>query len=311
MLAYQPKTDSLIKKIWRKKFIYLLLLPGVVWYLIFCYGPMYGLILAFKDFNYSLGIIGSPWAPNYGLEYFYKLFRMPTFWNVTSNTVIISFFKLIIGFPAPIILSILINELISKRFKKFVQTAVYLPYFLSWVIIAGIMFNLLSVNGLVNQIRIQVFSLNPIQFLTTPEYFRPILYLSDLWKEVGWGIIIYSAAIAGINTDMYEAALIDGANIWKKTIYITLPAILPTIMILLLLKVGSMLIIGFDQVLNLYNPAVYGVGDIIHTYVYRKGIYDSEFSFATAAGLFISAINFVLLVVTNKIIKKVSGQSIY
>ncbi|MFD0712101.1 ABC transporter permease [Paenibacillus sp. GCM10027626] len=304
------RTDArreLLKRIYGYKMLYLMLLPAIVFLIIFNYIPMYGATIAFKEFWITKGILGSPWV---GFDHFTKLFQTDKFWQVFRNTIEINFLRLVFGFPAPIILAILLNEVRQKFFKRSIQTIIYLPHFISWVTIAGIMFSLLSSEGLVNQI-IVAFGGDPVNFLTSNSMFRPLLVLSGIWKEVGWGTIIYLAALSGINPDLYEAATVDGANRFKQVLYITLPGMLPIISILLILNFGSMMNGGFDQVFNLYNTMVYESGDVIDTYVYRIGLTQGKYSVATAIGLFLNVINFALLIVVNYASKKMSGQGIY
>ncbi|SDS86165.1 carbohydrate ABC transporter membrane protein 1, CUT1 family [Paenibacillaceae bacterium GAS479] len=299
--------NELRKRIMGYKMLYVMLLPAIVFLIIFSYIPMYGATIAFKDFWITKGILGSPWV---GLEHFEKIFRTEKFWEVFRNTIEINLLRLVFGFPAPILLAILINEVRQKFFKRSIQTIIYLPHFISWVTIAGIIFSILSTEGLVNSIIVALGG-TPINFLTNDNMFRPLLIISGIWKEIGWGTIIYMAALAGINPDLYEAATVDGANRFKQVIYITLPSLLPIISILLILNFGSMMNGGFDQVFNLYNTMVYESGDVIDTYVYRIGLTQGEYSVATAIGLLLNVINFALLVLVNYTSKKLSGQGIY
>lgn len=303
-----PRASSdLLKRMMKYKMLYVMLLPAIVFLFIFNYIPMYGATIAFKEFWITKGIFGSPWV---GLDHFKKLFETDKFWQVFRNTIEINLLRLVFGFPAPILLAILLNEVRQKGFKRSIQTIVYLPHFISWVTISGIIFSLLSNEGLVNKI-IAAFGGDPVNFLTSNAMFRPLLILSGIWKEVGWGTIIYLAALAGVNPDLYEAATVDGANRFKQVVYITLPSLLPIISILLILNFGSMMTGGFDQVFNLYNTMVYESGDIIDTYVYRIGLTQGKYSIATAIGLFLNVINFVLLIVVNSVSKRMSGQGIY
>lgn len=286
----------------KNKYLFLLLAPVIIWYTVFAYGPMYGIQLAFKDYFIRDGIWGSPWV---GLKHFEYLFTAsPDFWKIIKNTLIISFYHIIFGFPAPIILALLFNELRFSFFKKVAQTISYLPHFLSWIVIGGILIALLSPNsGVVNYI-IQWLGFDPIYFLGSEKYFRFTLVMSGIWKEIGWGTIIYLAALASIDSQMYEAAVLDGANRWKQTLFITIPSILPVIAILLILRVGSVLDAGFDQVLTLYSPAVYGVADTLDTYVYRIGLQNFQFSLTTAVGLFKNVVGLILVLFANFITKK-------
>ncbi|OME77732.1 protein lplB [Paenibacillus sp. FSL A5-0031] len=298
---------ELRKRIFSYKMLYVMLLPSIVFLIIFSYIPMYGATIAFKDFWITKGIMGSPWV---GFVHFEKLFETNKFWQVFRNTIEINLLKLLFGFPAPIILAILLNEVRQKFFKRSIQTIIYLPHFISWVTIAGILFSILSLEGPINKM-VALFGADPVNFLTSNGMFRPLLIISSIWKEVGWGTIIFLAALSGINPDQYEAATVDGANRFKQIIHITLPGLLPIISILLILNFGSMMNGGFDQVFNLYNTMVYESGDVIDTYVYRIGLTQGQYSVATAIGLFLNIINFVLLIVVNYTAKKLSGQGIY
>lgn len=286
-----------------------MLLPVMAWYVIFAYGPMYGIQLAFKDYNFAEGIWGSPWV---GMKHFVYLFTSsPDFLNILKNTIVISFYHIIFGFPAPIILALLFNEIRVSIFKKVAQTISYLPHFLSWIVIGGILVTILSpTTGVVNHV-LNLIGIDPIYFLGSETYFRFTLVLSGIWKEVGWGTIIYLAALAGIDQQMYEAAVIDGANRWKQTIHITIPTIMPVISILLILRVGGVLDAGFDQILTLYSPAVYSVADVIDTYVYRIGLQNFQFSLTTAVGLFKNVVGLMLVLFANYIIKKMGQEGIY
>ncbi len=295
------------RRISKYKMLYVMLLPAVVFLIIFNYIPMYGATIAFKDFWMTKGILGSPWV---GFEHFERLFATDKFWQVFRNTIEINLLRLLFGFPAPIVLAILLNEVRHKLFKRSIQTIVYLPHFISWVTIAGIIFSLLSNEGLVNKI-ITAFGGESVNFLTSNAMFRPLLVLSGIWKEAGWGTIIFLAALAGVNPDLYEAATVDGANRFKQIVHITLPSLLPVISILLILNFGSMMNGGFDQVFNLYNTMVYESGDVIDTYVYRIGLTQGKYSMATAIGLFLNIINFLLLILVNQAAKRMSGQGIY
>ena len=288
----------------------LMFIPVVLYFFIFKYIPMGGIVIAFKDFIVTKGIFGSEWV---GLENFEKAFRLGTFRRSITNTLTISGLKLLFGFPAPIILALMLNEVNHLRFKKTVQTISYLPHFLSWVVLAGMFQQLLSPNnGPVNAILRDVFGVKEsIYFLGSNDYFRGTLVVTDLWKNVGWSSILYLATIAGIDPTLYEAATVDGATRWQCTRYITLPSLVSTIVIMLILSIGSIMDAGFDQVFNLYNSAVYKTGDIIDTYVYRYGLGEMKYSFATAVGLFKNIIAFILVVGTNLITRRISGEGIW
>ena len=288
----------------------LMFLPVVAYFVIFKYFPMGGIVIAFKNYKISQGIFGSAWC---GLDNFTKAFATPTFARSVRNTLAISGLKLLFGFPAPIILALMLNEVSHPRFKKSVQTVTYLPHFLSWVVLAGMFQQLLSPNnGAVNALLRDVFGVREsIYFLGNNRYFRGTLIVTDIWKNVGWSSILYLATIAGIDPTLYEAATVDGATRWQCTRYITIPSLVSTIVVMLILNVGSIMDAGFDQVFNLYNSAVYQTGDIIDTYVYRYGLGDMKYSLATAVGLFKNVIAFVLVVGTNLITRRISGEGIW
>ncbi|MEG0693009.1 MAG: ABC transporter permease subunit [Oscillospiraceae bacterium] len=286
----------------------LMFLPGFLFILVFSYGPMYGLVLAFKEYNFSLGILESPWV---GLKHFEMFFSSKSSMTALSNTVIISFLRLIFSFPAPIILALMLNELNSGIFKKVAQTVSYLPHFISWIVVAGVFTSLLSPStGSVNYI-IKLFGGDPVLFMTDTSWFRPILIVSGIWKEIGWGSVIYLAAMCSIPQEQNEAAVIDGATRMQRMRYITIPSMKSVISIMLLMQAGGIMNAGFDQVFNMYSPSVYDVGDIIDTYVYRVGIGQMMYGFNTAVGLFKSVVNFALVVCVNLITKRMNdGESV-
>lgn len=288
----------------------LMFLPVLAYFLLFRYVPMYGITLAFKKFNLAKGILGSPWV---GLDNFTVLFATDTFVRAVRNTVVISLQRLAFGFPMPILLALMINEVRHLKFKKVVQTVSYLPHFLSWVILAGLFLQMLSPStGPVNHILTQWFGLQePIFFLGDNDWFRGTVIVTDIWKGMGWGSILYLATIAGIDTSLYEAAVMDGASRLQRIAHITLPCLVPTISVLLILNVGGILDAGFDQVFNLYNEAVYETADIIDTYVYRVGLGQMRYSQGTAVGLFKNVIGFFLVVVTNKISQRINGNGVW
>jgi putative aldouronate transport system permease protein len=281
----------------------LMFLPGLLLILTFEYGPMYGLVLAFKDFKLGLGVWDSPWV---GMANFERLFNEDQSVRVLRNTIIISVLKLAAGIPAPIILALIINEVRQGIFKRSVQTISYLPHFLSWVILSSMIYQLLSPSsGIVNTV-LKTLGFQPIYFLADPDWFRPILVISSLWKEVGWGTIIYLAALASVNYDLHEAAALDGASRLQRIRDINFPTIVPVIGIVALLNLGGVLNAGFDQVFNLYNPQVYSVGDIIDTFVYRVGLVGMDYGFATAVGLFKGVVGFTLVMILNAWARKLS-----
>ncbi len=297
-----------LRRINQYKGLYLLFLPVVVFYVLFMYKPMYGVIIAFKDFNYRLGIMGSPWA---GLKYFREMFALSDFWNAFGNTLYIAMGRIIYEFPIPIILALIINEVRNQRAKKFFQVVYTFPHFLSWVIISGIAINMFGDSGVINSF-LQMIGQDKINVLGDPNNFRVFIFGSSIWKEMGWGTIIFLAAMAGINPSLYEAAKVDGANRWHCIRYITLPAIVPTIVVLLVLKVGQIMNLGgFDQILNTYNAAVYETADILDTYIYRRTfVQGASFSSSAAVGLFKSIINCILLLLANSAAKKMGQEGI-
>ncbi|MDL2234276.1 ABC transporter permease subunit [Ruminococcaceae bacterium OttesenSCG-928-L11] len=298
------------KQIRVSRYWLLLLLPGIAYYIIFHYVPMYGVIIAFKDYNPYDGIAGSPWAANYGLQHFRTLFTSPTFLNVFKNTLLLSLSAIVFSFPAPILLALAINEVRSGPFRRVVQTVSYLPHFISTAVICGMVFNFLSLNGLINQI-VAFFGGTKTQFMLYPEYFRTIYVSTDIWQKMGWNSIIYLATLTAVDTSLYEAADIDGAGRLQKIWYINIPCLIPTAIILLIFNVGGIMTAGFEKVLLLYNPNNYATSDIIGTYVYRLGIQNAQYSFSTAAGLFQSVINFVLVVLTNKLASRFNDTSLW
>ncbi|WP_208586518.1 ABC transporter permease [Gracilibacillus suaedae] len=293
-----------IKKDWQ---LYSLILLPVIYLIIFKYGPMFGNIIAFRRFVPGGSIIGEEWV---GLQYFNMFLNDPTFYNVFANTFILAFLLLVITFPAPIIFALLLNELKSQLFKRFVQTASYLPHFFSVVVVAGMVFEVLALNGPVNSL-LASWGFEKISFMQLPEWFRTIFVSVDLWQTLGWGAILYLAALTGINEELYEAARIDGANRWKQTIHITIPGILPTIIVLLILNIGNFLQIGFEKVLLLYNPLTYETADVIATYVYRVGLESGSFSYGTAIGLFESIIGLILVLGANYLSRRITDNSLW
>ena len=293
---------------WRHRELYLMLIPVIAYYVVFHYVPMYGAQIAFKDYKFNLGIIRSPWV---GFEHFQYLFSLRSFKEIFRNTILISTYKLIFGFPAPIILAILLNELRIIPYKKAVQTISYLPHFLSWVILAAIFTQLLSPSTGAFNILLTKLGFEPIFFLGDKSWFRSVLVFTSVWKGVGWGSIIYLASIAGINPEIYEAAIVDGAGRMRRIWHVTLPGLTPVITILLIFAIGRLTLDDFDQIFNLYNPSVYAVGDVISTYTYRKGLVDLQYSFAAAVGLFQNAISLVLIVIVNWVTKRFNEFGIW
>lgn len=299
MLDERYHSMSLGKKIAYHKYIYLILLPAIIYLLIFKYQPMYGLIIAFKDFRAGKGIMGSPWV---GLEHFRNLFTNGDFLTALKNTIIVSFMKIICGFPLPIILTLLLNELRARRYKGILQTIFTFPHFLSWVVVAGMCFNLFSGDGAINKL-LTMSGLPEQSLLTDKGTFRWMLVFTAMWKESGWSTILYLAAITSIDTSIYEAARIDGANRFQQMIYVTLPGIAAMMATNLVLSCAHMMDAGFDQVFNMYNAAVFDVADIIDTYVYRISFQQTpNFGFSTAVGMFKGVVNLILILSVNKVV---------
>lgn len=288
--------------------MYLLLVPGLIFLLLFKYAPMYGIVIAFQDFNIFDGFTGSKWV---GLDQFVKLIHSEEFYQVFVNTLLISLYKIVLLFPIPIIIALFLNEVRKVFFKKTIQTIIFLPHFLSWVIISGLFINILSPSGgLVNNV-IQWFGGEPISFFLDNQFFRSVVVFTAGWKESGWNAIIFIAAIAGIEQEQYEAASIDGAGRIRQMLYITLPGIVPTIILILILRLGYLLEAGTEQILTMYNSVVYSSGDVIGTFVYRQGLGQQDYSFSTAVGLFNSVVGFILIVAGNELSKKLIKRSIW
>lgn len=302
------KRWALVKKrLWACRYLYLLFLLPLAYFIIFKYGAMLWLTIAFKDYNAIQGLWKSEWV---GFKHFITFFQTPDILRLIRNTILLSVYSLLWSFPMPIILALMINEVQNKPFKKVVQNISYLPHFFSTVIICGMVTNLLSTTGLVNQF-LSLFQVDPINFLTSPEYFRTIYIASGIWQSVGWGSIIYLAALSGVDPGLYESAVIDGAGKLQQMWYISIPSILPIIVIQFLLSLGRIMSVGYEKVLLLYNGSIYETADIISTYVYRRGLESSEFSYATAVSLFESVINVLLVWIVNKIAQHVGETSLW
>lgn len=299
---------KLLNDMWRDRFLYMLLIPFVIWFLIFQYKPMLGLQIAFKDFSPFKGIAGSEWV---GLAHFKEFIGSDYFLRVLKNTIIINLYSLLICFPAPIILAILINEIRHTRYKKIVQTLTYLPHFVSIVVIAGIITTFLSPSSGIVNIMLEKLGLEKIYFLIKPEFFRGIFTGMNLWKDTGFNSIVFLSAIAGIDGGLYEAAKIDGANKFQQIMNVTIPSILPTIVIMLIMKIGSLLSVGYEAIILLYQPATYETADVISTYVYRSGMIDGRYDFATAVGLFNGIIALVLVFGANKLSRRLTETSLW
>lgn len=295
-----------MKKHWQ---LFVIMIPAILFYIFFMYRPMWGLQIAFKDFKPFLGISKSKWV---GFNHFIKFIESPYFLRTLKNTLLINVYGLLFGFPIPIILALMLNEVKNIRFKKTIQTLTYLPHFISIVVIAGIVTNFLSLDGLAN-IVIEKAGGEKVQFLTVKEYFRTIFVSMNIWKESGFSAIVYLAALAGIDPNLYEAAYVDGASKFKRILHVTIPGIMPTIVVLLVMKIGSMLSVGYEAIILLYQPATYETADVISTYVYRMGFMSNgrEYGYAAAVGLFNAVVSVILVVLANKISKKLSGTSLW
>lgn len=303
----QGYLNMVAKDISKNKYVYIMAIPVILYYAIFHYKPMYGAIIAFKDFAPGLGVSGSPWV---GFKHFTDFFTSLHFTRVIKNTMLISVYELIWGFPAPILLALLLNEIRVKLFKSTVQTLTYLPHFISLVVICGMIRDFSGSNGVINDI-VTLFGGSRTALLQNPKMFRPVYIVSGIWQHIGWDSIIYLAALAGIDQEQYEAASIDGCGRFKQILHVTLPGIASTIIILLILRMGRMLNVGYEKIILLYNPATYETADVISSYVYRRGLLEFNWSFSTAVGLFNSIINFTLIIWTNKISRKVSETSLW
>lgn len=294
----------------RYKWLHLLALPGVLYFLIFKYLPMYGITMAFTNYKGAGGIWGILTSNFVGFKQFERFFSSIYFGRLMRNTLLISTYRLIFSFPMPILLAVLINEVSSTKFKRTVQTISYLPHFLSWVVVSGLLMTLLSTSGPINEL-IAAMGGKRIYFLSDTRYFRSILVISDIWKGVGWGSIIYLAAITGIDPQIYEAAAIDGASRWQRIIRITVPSIKETIAVMLILQVGKILNENFEQIFNLYNPSVYEVADVFETYVYRIGLVQQQYSYSAAVGLFKSVVSLILVLISNRAAKKLGSEGLW
>lgn len=300
--------SSVWSRMWKVRALYFISLPGIAYFLIFKYVPLAGSVIAFQNYNIFKGFTGSEWV---GFEHFRTMFQYQDFGRILSNTILLGVYDLIFAFPAPIVLAILLNELRVVFYKRVLQTVVYMPHFLSWVIISGIALGILSPStGIVNQF-LQWLGFEPIYFLGENSYIRSVLIGSGIWRDSGYGTIIYLAALAGINPDLYEAAEVDGAGRWKQTMAITLPSLIPTIMILFLLHIGRFLDLGFERVWVFLNALNTGNGEILDTYIYKAGLLSQQFSYTTAVGLFKSVVGLLLVVTGNILSKKTTGESLY
>ncbi|NOU91653.1 ABC transporter permease subunit [Paenibacillus sp. LMG 31456] len=305
--AARTESGKLWKKLWTDRYLYLLALPGMAFILLFDYVPMYGIVLAFQDYNPFAGILHSDWV---GLAHFERLFKHPDFWLVLRNTMVISLLNLVLFFPTPIVLALLLNEIRLKWFQRSIQTIIYLPHFVSWVVICSLTITLMNSEGLVTQI-VRALGFPNVQLLLDKQLFWGMITLQSIWKEAGWGTIIFLAALAGINPELYEAARVDGANRWHQMKSITIPALMSTVVVLLLLRIGHIMSLSFDQLYMMGNPMVSDVAEVFDTYVFKAGVLQGNFSFAAAVGLFKSAVGLVLILGSNYLAKKTSDNSLF
>ena len=297
-----------VKKDWmRNRSLYLMIIPVLIFFILFHYKPMYGAIIAFKDYTPALGIAESPWV---GWDNFTRFFSSVYFGRLIRNTILLSFYSLLFGFPAPIILALLLNEVKNKKFKGLTQTVTYLPHFISMIVVTGMLVDFSMTSGLFNDI-IELFGGERSPLLQNPDLYRTIYVASGIWQEIGWGSIIYLSALSGVDSQLYEAAQIDGAGKWKQLIHVTLPGIAPTIIIMFILKMGTLMNMGYEKTILLYNPATYETADIISSYIYRIGLLEQDWSYSTAIGLLNSVINLGLLLITNKIARKCGETSLW
>lgn len=298
-----------IKKDWTKYHtVYLMVVPVLAFYTVFCYVPMYGALIAFQDYSPAAGMMGSEWV---GLKHFITFFNDPNFGRLIRNTLSISILSLIFGFPAPMIFALLINEIRQNKFKRVVQTISYIPHFISLVVICGLIKDFVARDGFITILISNLTGMEPTNLLNNPSYYYPIYILSSIWQGMGWDAIIYIAALSAVDVSLYEAATIDGAGKWKQVLHVTIPTILPTIIIMFIMRVGNLLNVGYEKTLLLYNPLTYEVADIISSSVYRMAFETQQWSYSTAVGLFNSAVNFILVIIVNKICDRVSGTALW
>jgi putative aldouronate transport system permease protein len=300
--------SNLLKILNRNKYLYLMMIPGLISVLVFHYFPMYGLVIAFKDYNPFIGIADSPWV---GLDNFKTIFASGDFWQVLRNTLIISIYKLLVGFTAPILLALILNEVAHQKFKRAIQSVLYLPHFISWVTLGGIMLTIFAYNGGIVNTMITALGGHRVNIFADAAHFRWVLVWSDVWKGVGWGTIIYLSAITQVDTSLYEAAVVDGAKRWRLMWHITLPAIKSVVVLLLILRIGHLMSSDFEQILVLQNNLVRSVSDVFATYVYRVGLGQAQYSFATCVGIFESVVAIVLIVSANRVAKMLGEEGLY
>lgn len=301
------RKETSFRRIMKHKHIYVLLLPTMLFYILFRYAPMFGNIIAFQDYSVTKGILGSNFV---GLKHFADFLNNYKFWQLVKNTLAINVYGLVFGFPAPIILALLLNEVKCTPFKKTVQTITYMPHFISTVVAASMILTFVSADGFINGI-IKLFGGEAVSFMSEAKYFYRIFITSEIWQNIGWSSIIYIAALSSVDQEQYEAAAIDGAGRWQRMIHITLPGIMSTIITMLILRIGQLLTVGYEKIILLYNPAIYETADVISTYVYRRGILEGGYSYSAAVGIFNSVFNFIFLLTSNFVAKKVSGSGLF
>lgn len=303
----ENKLSFIKRDLVRNKGIYIMFIPVLAYFVLFHYIPMYGAQIAFRDFDFRFGITGSKFI---GLRHFVSFFGSSYFWRLLRNTLLLSFLALLFGFPAPIILALLMNELRCKAFKRTVQTVTYLPYFISLMVVCSLIINYCSKDGLINDI-IEAFGGERQSLLLQAKYYRTIHVASGVWQNMGWNSIVYISALAAVDQQLYEAAVIDGAGRWRQTIHITLPGIVPTIVVMLIMRMGTIMNVGFEKVILLYNSGTYETADVISSFVYRKGLQEANYGYSAAVGLFNSVVNTILLVSTNAISRRLNETSLF
>ncbi|WP_274318801.1 ABC transporter permease [Paenibacillus qinlingensis] len=305
--SVRSRGSRLRRKLWSDRYMYLLALPGILFILLFDYVPMYGILMAFQDYNPFSGISHSEWV---GFEHFERLFHHPDFWMVLRNTLVISLLNLVLYFPAPVVIALLLNEVRGTLYKKLIQTVIYLPHFVSWVVVCSLTVTLMNSQGIVTKL-LHAIGITNVQLLLDERLFWGIITLQSIWKDAGWGTIIFLAALAGINPELYEAARVDGANRWQQMKAITIPALMGTIVVLLLLRMGSIMNLSFDQLFIMGNPMVNNVAEVFDTYVFKVGVLQGNFSFAAAVGLFKSLVGLVLILGSNFLARKTSDNYLF
>ncbi|MFV0399198.1 MAG: ABC transporter permease [Oscillospiraceae bacterium] len=292
----------------KNRYVYLMAIPVVAFFLVFCYAPMYGVLIAFQNYKPTLGVLGSSWV---GLQNFVEFFSSYYSWRIIRNTFLINLYDLLFAFPAPILLALLLNEVKAQRYKRFVQTVTYMPYFISLVVVASLILEFTSSRGFIVEILHALFGIEKRSLMGQAQYFRTVFIGSNIWQSVGFGSILYMAALSGIDQEQYEAATIDGAGRWKKMLYVTIPGLAPTIIIMLILRIGNMMNVGYEKIILLYNASTYETADVISSFVYRKGLQEQIYGYSSAVGLFNSVINFSLLLIANRFSRKISDTSLW